>query len=94
MNAMKNLKVGEISEPFEALDENGGIVLKVISLESKLAAHRADINKDYQFLQTLAQQQKQQEMVDEWVNDKMEDIYIRIHKDFKNCAFQYENWVK
>ena len=94
MNAMKNLKVGEISAPFEAQDENGSIVIKVISLESKLPAHRADIDKDYQFLKNLAQQQKQQELVDEWVNEKMEDIYIRIHKDFKNCAFQYENWVK
>ncbi len=94
MNAMRNLKVGEISEPFESADETGNIVFKVISLKTKVPAHRADINQDYQYLQNMAQANKQQEIVDQWVRDKMDNIYIRIHKDFKNCDFEYENWAK
>jgi len=93
MVAMKLLKIGEVSSPFEAMDETGNTVMKIISIKSKVPAHRANINQDYQFLQDMALQSKQQKIIDKWIKDKQENIYVRIHKDFKNCNFQYEGWV-
>lgn len=93
MVAMKTLKVGEVSEPFEAMDETGNTIMKIISIKSKTPAHRANINQDYQFLQDMALQSEQQKIIDKWIKNKQEDIYIRIHKDFKNCDFQYEGWI-
>lgn len=94
LNAVKSLNVGEISAPFEAEDETGNLIYKVVMLSSKTPAHRADINRDYQFLYDLALGDKEQTIIDEWVEDKMESIYIRIHKDYRNCSFTYPNWVK
>jgi len=93
MVAMKSLKVGEVSDPFEAADETGNTVIKIISIKSKVAAHRANINIDYQFLQDMALQSRQQKIIDKWVKEKQESIYIRVHKDFSNCDFQYKGWV-
>ncbi|MEA1876724.1 MAG: peptidylprolyl isomerase [Bacteroidota bacterium] len=93
MVAMKTLKVGEVSEPFESMDETGNTVMKIISIKSKVPAHRANIRQDYQFLQDMALQSKQQKIIDKWIKNKQKNIYVRIHKDFKNCDFQYEGWV-
>lgn len=94
MVAIKSLKVGEISEPFVAKDRTDNLVYKIISIKSKIPAHRADIDKDYQFIQEMALRQKQQEIIDEWVYDKQKTMYLKIHNDFKNCAFEYSGWIK
>lgn len=93
IGALKSLKLGEVSEPFEANDETGNAVEKIIQLKTKIPAHRADINLDYQFLQNMALEKKQQDIIDKWIKDKKDGIFVRIHKDFKNCDFQYEGWV-
>lgn len=94
LNAIKSLKVGEISDPFESEDDMGNLTYKIVMMKSRTPAHRADINKDYQYLYNLALENKRQEVIDEWIEEKMKNIYIRIHKDYKNCNFNYPNWVK
>jgi len=92
--AIKDLNIGEISKPFETVDESQNTAYKIISLKEKTAAHRADIDMDYQYIQQMALNSKQQEIVDEWIEDKQRNMYIRIHDDFKNCEFNYKGWIK
>jgi hypothetical protein len=37
---------------------------------------------------------KQNEIVDEWVVEKMESTYIRINDPYKECSFRLKGWVK
>ena len=83
--AIKNLKAGEISEPFEAQDENGKTVFKILKLKDKIAAHKANLEHDYDVIKKLAEQKKQQQKVQEWLEKKQNSTYIRIDESFKDC---------
>jgi peptidyl-prolyl cis-trans isomerase SurA len=94
LNAVRNLKVGEISQVFETRDANNKPVYKIISVKSRRPAHRADLKQDYTFLQNLALQEKEQGLLDEWITKKQKNTYIRIDPDFRNCSFERQGWVK
>ncbi|MCD6346155.1 MAG: peptidylprolyl isomerase [Bacteroidales bacterium] len=94
MTTIKKLKTGEISNPFETKDQTDNTVYKIIRIKSKVPAHRADIDQDYQFIQEIALKKKQQDIIDEWIADKQKSMYLRIHDDYKNCKFQYKGWLK
>jgi peptidyl-prolyl cis-trans isomerase SurA len=91
---IRNLKVGEISEPFESKDDKGNLVYKVIRLKSKTEPHKASIKQDFELLKQMAMLVKQNEVVDEWIEDKMASTYIRINDPYKDCSFRLKGWVK
>ena len=93
-NAIKNLKVGEISKVVETYDENNAQVYKILSVKSNRPAHKADLKLDYQFLQGLALGTKKQKTLNEWVEKKQQSMYIRIDKDFQGCEFEHKGWIK
>lgn len=92
--AIKDLKVGEISEPFESQDMNGKTVYKIVLLKEKTDPHPANLKDDYKRVQDLALEKKKIEYMDEWVVEKMENTYLRIDEDFKNCSFSNSVWNK
>jgi peptidyl-prolyl cis-trans isomerase SurA len=94
LNAVRNLKVGEISQVFETRDSNNKPVYKVIAVKSRRPAHKADLKQDYTYLQNLALQEKEQGVLNEWIQKKQKNTYIRIDPDFRNCQFEREGWVK
>lgn len=93
-NAIKNLKIGEISKVIETQDDNNALVYKIVSIKSNKPAHKADLKQDYQFLQTLALGNKKQKELTEWIEKKQESMYIRIDPDFQGCQFEHKGWIK
>jgi peptidyl-prolyl cis-trans isomerase SurA len=93
-NAIQNLKVGEISAPFEAEDATGKTVYKIVLLKNKTEAHKANLTDDYQRIQDLALEKKKAEFVEEWVSKKVKNTYLRIDDDYKNCPFKNPVWKK
>lgn len=92
--AIKGLKVGEISEPFESEDANGKVVYKIVLLKEKTDPHPANLTDDYQRIQDLTLADKKTEFMDEWVAEKMKNTYLRIDEDFKRCTFDNPVWNK
>ncbi len=92
--AIRNLKVGEVSPVFEMRDSKNWPVYKIISIKSQRPAHKADIKLDYPFLQAMALNDKEQKILDEWVEKKQKSMYIRIDPDFTGCEFSRPGWVK
>ncbi len=93
-NAVKNLKIGEISKVIETMDANGQAVYKILSVKSNRPAHKADLKQDYQYLQALALLNQKQKKLDEWINKKQQSMYIRIDRDFLGCEFEHKGWIK
>lgn len=93
-NAVKNLKVGEISKVIETIDDNNQQVYKILSVKTNRPAHKADLKQDYQFMQTLALANQKQKILNEWVEKKQQSMYIRIDKDFQGCEFEHKGWMK
>lgn len=91
---VRELKIGEISEPFKTADENGNVVFRVVRLDDEVPAHRADLKDDYQFLYNAAQTYGRQQMYKEWINKKIETTYIKISDEFKSCKFLEDGWLK
>jgi peptidyl-prolyl cis-trans isomerase SurA len=89
---IRELKVGEISECFESTDDKGNLIYKVVRLKSKTEPHKANLKQDYELLKRLASQKKQNEIVDNWVEDKIKTTYIRINKPYCDCSFRLKGW--
>ena len=51
---IREMKVGEISDPFKTTDENNNEVFRIIKLDNVLPAHAANLKDDYQSLYDAA----------------------------------------
>ena len=93
--AIKNLEVGQISEPFESLDNegrSGNTVYKIIKVDKILPAHTATFNNDYDLLLSQAKGKKSTSAIDEFINSKIKSTHIIIDPLFKDCSFEREGW--
>lgn len=91
---VRDLKVGEISEPFRTTDENANVVFRIVKLDKELPAHRADIKDDYQNLYNTALMKERTKTYDEWIKKKIETTYIKVSEEFKSCNFLSKGWLK
>ena len=88
------LKVGEISDPFTMVTDNGMEVCAIVKLKTKTEGHKATISEDYQRLKDLVTQQMGAEKLKEWIKEKLKTTYVRIDPAWRNCDFKYEGWIK
>ena len=94
--AIKNLKEGELSEPFESLDNegrSGNTVYKMLRVDKIIPAHTATFNNDYNMLLEQAKQKKSMEAIDSFIDSKIKETYIVIDPIFKDCNFEREEWL-
>jgi len=95
--AIKDLKVGEISAPVESLDNegrDGNLVYKIIKVDKILDAHTASFENDYDLLLSSAKNEKQMEAIDKFIDEKIKTTYIIIDPLFKDCPFEKEGWAE
>jgi len=93
--AIKDLKEGEISEPFSSLDNegrDGNTVYKIIKVDKIIPAHPAVFANDYTLLLNHATTARQTAAIDEFITSKIKTTYIIIDPLFKDCAFEREGW--
>lgn len=93
--AIKDLKEGEISEPFMSLDNegrDGNTVYKIIKVDKIIPAHPATFTNDYTMMLDQATSAKQTEAIDEFIASKIKSTYIIIDPLFSDCVFQREGW--
>jgi peptidyl-prolyl cis-trans isomerase SurA len=91
---VRDLKVGEISDPFRTTDENNDVVFRIVRLDNEIPAHRANLKDDYQNLYAAALMNKQTKTYDDWVKKKIETTYIKISDEFRSCEFLKKGWIK
>ncbi len=88
------MKTGEVSEPFIMRNDKGREVAAMVKITTRNEGHRANINNDYQIIKQMAENARQQEMVDEWLKKKIGQTYVRIDPDWRSCEFQYNGWLR
>jgi peptidyl-prolyl cis-trans isomerase SurA len=91
---VRDLKVGEISEPFKTTDETNSEVFRIVKLDNELPAHTANLKDDYQSLYNSALVHERTKTFDKWVKHKIEITYIKISDEFKSCDFLKQGWLK
>lgn len=96
-NVLKNMKEGEISEPFESVDDegrSGNTIYKIIRLEKIRPSHQATVEEDFNVLLDIATNQKRIKAIEDFIKDKQETTYIVIDPMFQNCDFRRDGWIK
>ena len=91
---VRNMKLGEISEPFRTTDSKGNSIYCIMRLDAEIPAHRMNMQDDYNYLSELALRNKQSRKYEEWIADKIKRTYIRISDDFRGCNFHYSGWFE
>jgi peptidyl-prolyl cis-trans isomerase SurA len=91
---INNLKVGEISNPYETVDKKGKTVYKVIWLKERTNPHVANLKDDYDLFAEMATMIKRNELVKEWVEEKIKTTYLRLSDTYANCTFETQGWTK
>ena len=84
---VNQLKVGEISEPYESMDNKGKIVFKAIWLKNRTNPHVGNLKEDYNLFKSRTLQIKENDRVNEWVEDKAKTTYIRISDSLFPMSF-------
>ena len=91
---VREMKVGEISDPFKTTDENNNEVFRIVKLDNILPAHSANLKDDYQNLYDAALVKERAQVFDRWVKNKIGITYIKISEEFKGCDFLQKGWLK
>lgn len=91
---LKELKVGEMSAPFESRDEHANVVFKIVKIKRIVQAHTASIKEDYSVIQELAKRGMEDDILKDWVEKKQRVTFIRVQPSFKSCPFKSKGWIK
>jgi len=93
-SVIKGMNAGDISAAYEAMDTKGKPVIKVLLLKKRTNPHVANPEDDFNMLKEMAAQKKQIEIVNTWVEEKIQTTFIRIDPEYRNCKFTIKGWLK
>ena len=93
-NVIRYLKKGEISSSFRTSDMSGNELAKIVKLVDVIPSHKATLEEDYLRLEQMALEQKQQQVFEKWLNEKIEKMYVYISPEYRDGEFRNKNWVK
>ena len=89
---LKDLKVGEYSQPKEYVDERGKKGIRIVYLKTRTQPHRENLKDDYNRVAQRALEDKKNEAIDVWFNKKIPSYFIRIDEEYRNCE-EMKKWV-
>lgn len=103
--AIKDLKEGEISEPFQSTDNegrqnararyiDGRTCYKIIKVDKIVPAHTASFEEDYSSLLENAKDNLAHKAIDDFIEEKIKTTYIYIDPIFKDCPFNRAGFAK
>jgi peptidyl-prolyl cis-trans isomerase SurA len=89
---MKDLKVGQYSQPVEFADPSGKKGIRIVYLKTKTEPHRENMKDDYSRISQRALEEKKNEALESWFNKKIPTYYIMIDEEFKSCP-EMKKWT-
>lgn len=86
---VNQMKVGSMSAPQPCVTRDGKQGYRILMLRSRSQPHRANLQDDYQLIQDMALQEKQNAAVDAWVRKRLETTYVRVDPAYQKYNFSY-----
>ncbi len=87
-NALKDMKIGDISDAFASQDMKGNILGKIVRLDEVVPTHIASLSEDFLQIEEIALRQKQDKDYEKWLKDKVAGMFIRVDPEFHDCQFE------
>jgi peptidyl-prolyl cis-trans isomerase SurA len=82
---LKDLRIGQYSQPIEFADESGKKGIRIVYLKTKTEPHRENLKDDYNRISQRALEDKKNEALDVWFNKKIPTYYILVDEEYKSC---------
>ncbi len=90
---VSNLKENEVSLIFNDPGRTGNTRYMIYTVKNLSKEHKADYVLDYVKIKDLALKEKQINAIAKWQKEKIEETYIKINGDNRDCVF-VSNWLK
>ena len=90
---IRNLKDQSISSTIMEEDRSGLKKYKILKVSNRFDEHTAEYSKDYSRIKALALKQKQLDIIQDWMKEKIESTYVNVNRENKLCEFK-NKWIK
>ena len=91
---VNTMQVGDISKPFSMINSKQKDIVAIVKLKSRTEGHKASLSEDFQALKSMVEDEKREEILNEWIAKKQKETYIRINDNWKNCDFERDGWLQ
>jgi len=92
--ALKNMKVGDISQSQTYTDERNRKVVRILYLKTRTDPHRENLKDDYNKIAQRALEEKKQQVLEKWFKEHIPNYYITVDKAYTNCNNVIGEWLK
>lgn len=90
---LKDLKVGEYSQPAQFTDERGKKGVRLIYLITKTEPHRENLKDDYSKIAQRALEDKKEQAIDKWFDTHINTYFIMVSDEYKTCDAM-QKWIR
>jgi peptidyl-prolyl cis-trans isomerase SurA len=88
-----SLREGGFSQPHVFMNQqNGERSCRIVFLKERVPPHKANLTDDYNQIQQVALQQKQQKQLEQWLITKLPSFFIKIDPEYQSCH-GLKDWV-
>ena len=91
---VEGMKIGDISEPFQMVNDKGKTVVAIVKLKNRVEGHKATITEDFQVMKNVVLNKEREKVIHDWVVDKIKHTYVWMNPRYRNGKYQYEGWVR
>ena len=84
------LEVGVVSDPLPMTTSDNNDAFRLVMVKKKIDAHQVNMKDDYWRVQNWALNQKNQDVIRRWINEKAKKAFIRIDEDYVGCDWQFD----
>jgi peptidyl-prolyl cis-trans isomerase SurA len=87
------IEVGDVSQPVKFITPEGKEAYRILFLKTRTDPHRANLTDDYSNIQEWATEEKNNKVMQEWVEQKIQKTYIKVNDKYKSCQFT-NKWAR
>lgn len=91
---VEKMNPGDVSDAFVMRNNSNKEVAAIVKLTNRIPGHRANLSDDYSLLKKMYENYKKEEILKNWLENKIKDTYVRIDPAWQNCEFRYQGWIK
>lgn len=93
--AVAGMQPGDISKPFVMKDpKRDRDIVAMVKLTERIDAHQANLADDYQLVKNMYENARKQEILENWLEKKIAETYVRIEDGWRGCEFEHKGWIK
>ena len=89
---LKDLRVGQYSQPVEFTDPTGKKGIRIVYLKTKTEPHRENMKDDYNRISQRALEEKKNDALDTWFAKRIPTYYIMVDDQYKSCP-EMSKWI-